>query len=289
MADFEVVCPIRNGGENFAATLSSLRDQGGTGGALLISDNFSTDGQPWRSKLEALKGWTIRVIQPPAELGRVEHWNWACEQSDAPCVKPMMSGDLLTTGAIANLQNALNQNPDAAFVFGQTHLREADKQSLIGPPHGGGPMEWDTFLTLSLAHCNFTGTLSAIAFRGKNLRAALPFDPRWPWTADWRLLAACARNAPCFYLPEPVCVLDRTQGRYSSRASTIWPSLREEWIFLTELARERFPDKCCPLLGSRINQLALAGAAKYGRATLPKWFRKPLGACYRVVNRLAKR
>jgi hypothetical protein len=289
MADIEIVCPIRNGGQNFSATLASLRAQGGANRRLLISDNFSSDAQPWRTALEEMKDWSIRIVQPPQELGRVEHWSWACGQSDAEIVKLVMAGDRLERAALDRFEKAFETSPACSFAFGQTRIREHDKELTVSPPCGAGELEWSAFVELSLAHFNFTGTLSAVAFRRDFLRDALPFDARWPWTADWRLLAACCRKGPGIYIAEPVCVLDRTLGRYSSRTSTIGPSLREEWVFLTELSRERYPEKRNPLFWSRLKQISQIAATKYGRAVLPAWFRKPLGACYRSLAQLRHR
>lgn len=289
MADIEIVCPIRNGGQNFAATLKSLCAQRGANRHILISDNFSTDTQPWRETLAEMTGWSVRIVQPPEELGRVEHWSWACAQSAAEIIKPVMAGDQLEPTALDQFEKAFDESPGCSFAFGQTRIREHDKELMVSPPCAAGEIERDRFVELSLKHFNFTGTLSAVAFRGAALRGVLPFDGRWPWTADWRLLADCCRKGPAFYIAAPVCVLDRTLGRYSSRTSSIGPGLREEWMYLAELARERFPEQCCPLMWSRMKQMSQIAVAKYGRATLPAWLRKPLGACYRGIAQLLQR
>ena len=50
-ASLEVVCPVRNGGAAFRDTLRSLAAQAQPGCSLLISDNYSTDGNPWADVL----------------------------------------------------------------------------------------------------------------------------------------------------------------------------------------------------------------------------------------------
>lgn len=282
MPEFEVVCPVRNGGKHFSATLRSLHGQGGPGCALLISDNYSTDGNPWQEALAELTGWEIRMLKPPAELGRVEHWNWALGESSAGVVKLMMSGDVLEPGAIESMRAAFAANASVGLVFGQNRIREVDKEYVTGAPRDGGLLAREEFIALSLRYFGFTGTLSGVAFRGDVLRAALPFQKEHAWTADWRLCARCLDLAPAWYLPQPVCILDRTIARFSSKPSVIWRSLREEWAFLGELSRMA-PNDPAGRLWARFKRVGFMAVAKYGRVVIPRPIRKVMGACYRAI------
>jgi hypothetical protein len=285
MADFEVVCPVRNGGPHFAKTLRSLRDQGGAGCALLISDNFSTDGNPWRETLPELAGWEVRVVQPPSELGRVEHWNWACQRSTAQVLKLMMSGDLAEPGALGEMRAALAEHPETTLAFGQNRVRETGKEYVAGGLPAGGAVSRAEYLALSLRRFNFIGTLSGVAFRGDTLRAALPFEAAHPWTADWRLYTRCLNLGPAWSLHRPVCLLDRTIARFSSSTKVIRGSLREEWVYLRELARLSPGDRAGSFFG-RLRIVGFQAVVKYGRALLPRPLRKAMGACYRMVARI---
>jgi hypothetical protein len=278
----EVVCPIRNGGMHFAATLRSLRGQGGDGCSLLISDNFSSDGKPWRDTLVELAGWQVRVIQPPRELGRVEHWNWACEQSTGTIVKLIMSGDQINPDSLRALRETFASHPGISLAFGQNRIRETDKEFVAGAPHAGGEITHPEFIALSLQHFNFIGTLSAVAFRGDVLRTALPFHAEYAWTADWRLYSRCLKTAPAWCLPQPVCLLDRTFARLSSSRKIIGGSLREEWRYLAELAQEAPGSQLSHFL-HRAKMVGFQCCVKYGRAVIPHPLRKILGACYRAI------
>src|SRR5690348_1069158 len=94
----EVLIPVRNPTEVFAKTIDSLAAQTDKKFSVLISDNFSTRGtEHIEASLQTLSaaGISARKIQPPSELGRVEHWNWLHHQSQADWLKPLFAGDWL--------------------------------------------------------------------------------------------------------------------------------------------------------------------------------------------------
>lgn len=287
MPELEIVCPVRNGGMHFAATLRSLRGQGGPGCSVLVSDNHSTDGNPWQEAVPELIDWEVRIIKPEAELGRVEHWNWAAGQSGAKLVKIVMSGDQMEPGTIASMREAFAREPALSLVFGQNRILEQDKQYVSGVNHPGGLVTHQEFVALSLRYFGFIGTLSGVVFRGEVLGKALPFEKDYAWAADWRLYARCLQQGPAWYLPQPSCVLDRRIARFSSSARVIGRSLREEWAFHRELSRLAPGDPAGRFLG-RLKRVGFHAVVKYGRAFIPRPIRKAMGACYRVVARPGK-
>src|SRR2546421_4203992 len=109
MAEFEILIPVRNPTEVLGKTVESLASQTDKGFSVLISDNFSTSGQEHLERaLAALAqaGLSARRIQPPAELGRVEHWNWLHYQSGAQWLKPLFTGDWLERDYVAAVREA---------------------------------------------------------------------------------------------------------------------------------------------------------------------------------------
>ena len=103
----EVLIPVRNPTEVFEKTVESLAAQTDKNFSVLISDNFSTRGSElFEAALKKLSaaGIAARKIQPPAELGRVEHWNWLHQESKADWFKPLFAGDWLEPIYIARLR-----------------------------------------------------------------------------------------------------------------------------------------------------------------------------------------
>ena len=123
----EILIPVRNPTEVFAQTIDSLAVQTDKNFAVLISDNFSTSGaehlEATLKKLSAA-GIAARKIQPPAELERVEHWNWLHYQSTADWLKPLFAGDWLEPTYVAQLREVVSVEPACRYVFsnGFTHF-----------------------------------------------------------------------------------------------------------------------------------------------------------------------
>lgn len=272
----EIVCPVRNGGDAFRETLRSLAPLARPGCTLLISDNFSTDGNLWADLLPELTAWQPRIIRPPAELGRVEHWTWALRQSTAQLVKPMMSGDFLAPTCVERVLAAADAHPEASFSFCQSRMLEVEKEYVAGPLIPEGLISSERFRELTVEQGNVAGALTGVTFRRDILFSALPFDTAFPWSADWRLYCRCAAVAPCYFIAEPLCLLNRRIARFSSSPRFVLLSLREEWGFLREFGAS---------FSQRLKLVGFQGVAKLGRVVLPARIRKPLGALYRLLKR----
>jgi hypothetical protein len=122
----EVLIPIHNPTEVFSKTIDSLAAQMDKNFSVLISDNFSTKGaEHIESAIQKLSaaGIPARKIQPPSELGRVEHWNWLHYQSQADWLKPLFAGDWLESIYVTRLRETISANPSCRYVFsnGYTH------------------------------------------------------------------------------------------------------------------------------------------------------------------------
>jgi glycosyltransferase involved in cell wall biosynthesis len=120
--NLEILIPLRNPTAVFVETIESLAAQLDKDFSVLISDNFSTSGlEEIERALTKLKeaGIAARKIQPPSELGRVEHWNWLHYQSDADWLKPLFAGDWLEYNYVALLRQTVAVCPQCHYVFVQ--------------------------------------------------------------------------------------------------------------------------------------------------------------------------
>ena len=105
----EVIIPLRNPTDVLRKTVCSLVEQTNSDFSVLISDNFSTQGQELISEgVNQLQGAgiAVRVLRPPAELGRVEHWNWAHHGAAGAWLKPLFAGDWLEPDYVARPRRA---------------------------------------------------------------------------------------------------------------------------------------------------------------------------------------
>jgi hypothetical protein len=243
MRQYEVIIPVRNGGQALVNSIESILAAPSAGQILLtISDNFSTDGSPWKTALKQFPQEQWRIISPPQPLGRVEHWSWAFGQGQLPWIKPLMTGDRVeidfwnqATTAIFRFQEAgiffsaasaldpSRAHPETAVSTEATELRLYSHKDFM----------WDALRCL-----NPVGALSQVLVRADILRAALPFDFAFPWTADWRFYKRCLQQSPAVQSCEQLVCLDRSIARLSTSWKGVRGSFREEWKFAASQAVE---------------------------------------------------
>lgn len=116
---FEVVIPLRRPTDVLLKSVGSLAAQTDRDFSVLFSDNGAAEDSP--VLLESMRlleaaGIRARVIRPPEELGRVEHWNWSHRQAEAAWVKPLFVGDWLDESYAAGTRRAIEQRTTADII-----------------------------------------------------------------------------------------------------------------------------------------------------------------------------
>jgi hypothetical protein len=280
--EYEVIIPVRNGGTALANSIRSvLTHPPGISVFLTISDNFSTDGSPWKAALKQFPQEQWRIISPPQPLGRVEHWSWAFAQGNAAWIKPLMTGDRVgplfwmwaetvlrefpLTGML--ICGAVTIDPRRANPENEKLDIEACATMLYGPKE----------FSHDAVNClNNVGALSQILVRRDVFESALPFEPRFSWTADWRLYWKCIQIKPAAKTDARLVCLDRSISRLSTSWGAMKTSLIEDWRFSAEHA-ELLGMPSTKTLLARIKVLGHRFAFSLARKLLPRSFRKLLG------------
>lgn len=284
----QIVCPVRNGGANFCGTLLSFSRLKETENAfLLVSDNYSDDGMPWKSTLDSLNNLPVEVIRPPKPLGRIEHWNWIFSQAKADLIKPVMVGEELLPNYLQEIRKVFRENHDLSLVFCQIKPLEKNGPKQPVPEIDNKLIDYDEYLRLCIKQMkmNVIGPLSAVIFDRRYLEHALPFSQKHSWTADWRLYSSCIRQAPAFFVRQPLCLFNQKIPRFSTRFSNVWNAISEEWEYLAELSAQ-LPDES--ELSKFILRTKLVGwqaIMKIGKAILPQKIRHPLGKLLQFLQR----
>jgi len=243
MRQFEVIIPVRNGGQALRNSIESILSSAAVDRILLtISDNFSTDGSPWKEWLKNFPADQWRLISPPEPLGRVEHWTWAFGQAQLPWIKTLMTGDRVEDAFWPWVEKAIGEFPQAGIFFSESYTIDptsAHPQTKGQAPAVQAPTalyDYQMFTEETMRGINRIGALSRALFRADILRQALPFEPEYPWTADVRLCSRCLRQAPAVYTEAPFVCLDRSIARLSTSWSAVRRGFREEWDFAAEQA-----------------------------------------------------
>ncbi len=243
MRQYEVIIPVRNGGQALVNSIQSVLSCANASQLLLtLSDNFSTDGTPWKKELESFPQDSWRLISPPQSLGRVEHWTWAFAQAQLPWVKPLMVGDRVENGYWDWVGPAIVNSPEAGMFFSGDYMidparahPEASPSLSIAQPEST-VYAYNDFMRDAVQCCNRIGALSRALFKTETMRLALPFEPEFPWTADWRFCKRLLRQAPAVQTRAPLVCLDRSIVRLSTSWKGLRGSFREDWNFAAEQA-----------------------------------------------------
>ena len=265
MRQYEVIVPVRDGGQALVRSIQSVLSCANAGKLLLtLSDNFSTDGSPWRKELEKFPADGWRVISPPQPLGRVEHWGWALAQGQLPWVKPLMVGDLIQDAYWDWAGAALAKYPQAGMLFSSSwEIDPVRAHPDNGPGSPTGQIDatlytYDDFMRDGVRCRNRIESLSRVLVREEIMRKALPFEPESPWTADWRFYKRLLRQAPAAQTSAPLVCLDRSIARLSTSWKGMRGSFGEEWKFAAEQAVEMKQPKMksfstrCRIIGTRM-------------------------------------
>src|ERR1043165_9189452 len=117
----EIVVPLRKPTDVLLKTARSLAAQTERDGfAVLFSDNGPTpDEDPIAAQAMAILGEAgvqARLVRPPEELGRVEHWNWSHRQAEAGGIKPLFVGDWLEPEYAATIHRRIREKPAADLI-----------------------------------------------------------------------------------------------------------------------------------------------------------------------------
>jgi len=240
---FEVIIPVRNGGEALVRSIQKVLSRANDRRVLLtLSDNYSTDGAPWREVLRNYAPERWRIITPPQPLGRVEHWTWAFAQAKLPWVKPLMVGDRTEDAFWDWVEAAIAQFPQAALFYSDNYVidpRSAhpDSNGAASPPERTNTLyQYADFLHDAVRGVNRIDALSRALLRADIMRVALPFEAEFPWTADWRFCKRCLERAPAVHNAGRMVCLDRSIVRLSTSWKGIRSSFREDWDFASRQA-----------------------------------------------------
>jgi hypothetical protein len=244
MRQYEVIIPVRNGGQALIPSILSVLPCRNAGRLLLtISDNFSTDGSPWKNELKKFPADAWRVISPPQSLGRVEHWSWAFAQAQLPWVKLLMAGDRIENAYWDWAEAAAAKYPQTGVLFTRSSVIDPNRAHPDSAASPAGQCDttlytYGDFMCDGVRCLNRIGALSAILIRGEILRKALPFQPEFPWTADWRFYKRLLQQAPAAQTSAPLVCLDRSIARLSTSWKGMRNSFGEDWKFAAEQAAE---------------------------------------------------
>ncbi len=230
LTSLEVILPLRNPPAEFLQTVASLLAQDDRDFQVLLSDNYSRTG---REHLDAAvdqlrgAGIPVRVVRPPLELGRVEHWNWAHLEATAAWVKPIFAGDWLAPGYVRQLRAGTAAHPDCRYAFTNFVLHRVGKPpETSASPWAGGYHPATVMRDRVLTHGMQFGPPSAAAFAREAFVLLGGYPTTLPICADSVLFCKLAARFGVLGLAEPLCHFNIHEARFS----TSLPGKRRETL-----------------------------------------------------------
>jgi Glycosyl transferase family 2 len=237
----QIIIPLRNPPAVLEKTVSSLVAQDNREFSVLLSDNHSTAGlERIEAAAAALQAAGIKVdrVQPPFELGRVEHWNWAHHQATGEWVKPIFVGDWLEPSYVGELRAILISNPECKYVYTAFILHHGDRPAvLVDQPWMGAYMTAEKMRPIVLRNGMQFGPPSVAAFELAAFVVLGGFPTALPICADSLLFCTMASRFGAMGIPRPLCHHDIHDSRFSTNlAGQTRQTLREVLIYQSLLA-----------------------------------------------------
>jgi glycosyltransferase involved in cell wall biosynthesis len=214
----EWIMPLRNPTSVLRNSIKSILEQQDQCFSVMISDNHSTTGNEFIAEaLEAFSkaGIPARLIRPPHELGRIEHWNWAHYQTNAKWVKPLFCGDWLESDYIARVRDVMRCHPQAACLFSAYRLHKKEEETVVQPRASEkyfSPLEMqDEVMRYGMQF----GPPSAALYRFSAFCEAGGYDPMIPICADSFLFCLLAATYGSYSLKYPYAHFVIHDARFS--------------------------------------------------------------------------
>ncbi len=236
---FEIIIPARNPTEVLLESVDSLAAQSFKDFRVTLSDNHSMVGLDFFERAVAVlksSGISCRTIRPMRELGRVEHWNWACQQAESVWIKPLFAGDSLLPSSMAKFQDAITVHPDISFFF-SPYIYCSDGQE-TSPTHfpWAGINSADKMREVVIKYGMQFGPPSGVLFTKELFVNLGGFAPGLPITADCLLFCRMAAHSGAYGFAEPLFRFNIHGARFSkSLPSKRKETLAETWNYRMSL------------------------------------------------------
>jgi len=218
-----VVVACYNHGEYVEQALASVFSQDYPNVEVIVTDDASTDGnQTVIRDLLLANGWNARTIFHSRNAGICPTFNEALEQVATPYVAFLAADDWCDHTRIRKQVQLLEEDPEAAFVFGPVILvdedgsaRERQWLDFFSDDWPGTRIENPFF---ELLKENWIPAPSVLS-RTSNLKDAGGFDEALPFE-DWDTWLRLLRTHRIRYCAEPLVFYRQTPG-------SAWSSLRK--------------------------------------------------------------
>lgn len=181
-----IVIPVYNGLPYLREALASALAQDYPNLEVVVVENASTDATAqWLREVEDPR---LRVVYREQTQPAGDNWTQATAESRGEFVKLMCADDLVAPNALTRQVATLQASPAAVLAAARRRVIDGTGRTLR-PSHGlnhlaGLVPAAQVLRDCCLAGTNTLGEPAAVLFRGPAVRAAMPWDGRWPYMID---------------------------------------------------------------------------------------------------------
>jgi hypothetical protein len=220
LSTLEIILPLRNPPAVFSKTVESLAAQTDRRFSVLISDNGSTQGleliDDAVSRLTK-SGIQTRRVKPAAELGRVEHWNWAHHESGGAWLKPLFAGDWLEPNYVEAIHEAWEDHPECRYIFCNYVLHPGENPPVkVESPWAGAFRRPDEMREMVLRYGMQFGPPSAAAFEKTAFVSMGGYPTPLPICSDSVMFCTIAARYGVLGLAPALCHFNIHGARFST-------------------------------------------------------------------------
>lgn len=191
-----IVIPVYTGMPFLAEAVASALAQDYEPLEVVVVENASTDGSAaW---LREVTDPRVRVVYRDATQSAGDNWTQAIAESRGDFVKLMCADDFVVPTAMSRQVAALRDNPRAVLAAARRRVVDGSGRTLRAQ-HGLNHLHGSVSARHALRDCLLAGTNTlgepaAVLFRGDAVRAAMPWDGRWPYMIDIATYAKALRE-----------------------------------------------------------------------------------------------
>lgn len=213
-----IVVPVFNGMPYLPQAVTSALEQDYQPLEIVVVDNASTDGSG--QFLETIDDPRLRVVRRESTQPAAANWTEAISHARGSLVKLMCADDMLHPGAITRQVEALKSHPRAGLVANRRSVMNGAGE-IIKRQHGLDGLRGEVNGIEATKAClragtNLLGEPVCVLFRADVIKAAMPWEARWPYMTDMATYARALAGCSVVCDPEPIATFRISSTSWSS-------------------------------------------------------------------------
>lgn len=252
MKNISIVIPAHRASHTLDSAITSILDEQNVGEVIIGVNSHDATFEKALELMAKYPDLSFKILPPESEvLSASENFSRVCAEATLPFTKLLCADDRVIAGSLKKQLDLLISIPSAPFVGGKRRIESTSGETLFAS-RGGSFLpksfsQRDFLISLCLTGSNPIGEPSAVLFRTKWLKQALPWNGILPFAIDldFYLRTMKFANDSALFLAENVSVfvISRTAWSFSignSQSFDVFQFIKEhskllpypEWLYI---------------------------------------------------------